>query len=176
MDAPLAQFSRAFIQQVPRPQIDLQVNIVWRHVYGPARNAFGIARINGSCFGYSETAVAIPRRHVCRRGSVASELALLWMFRIAAPVALAGVLAFAAVVAGLTAAIALAGVLTFTGVHILLLVGLGRDVTRVRGSGLSGLHGGGAEDKARHRGAEDEGFVRLAHMLTFLCVLGFSVF
>jgi hypothetical protein len=98
------------------------------------------------------------------------------MFRIAAPVALAGVLAFAAVVAGLTAAIALAGVLTFTGVHILLLVGLGRDVTRVRGSGLSGLHGGGAEDEARHRGAEDQGFVRLAHIASVFGCLGFSVF
>jgi hypothetical protein len=119
--------------------------------------------------------VAIPRRHVCRRGLVAAELAL-WMFRIAATLALAGVLAFAAVVAGLAAAIALAGVLAFTGVHILLLVSLGRNITRVGGSGLSGLDGGGAEDEARHRGAEDEGFVRLAHMLTLFVCLGFSVF
>jgi len=92
----------------------------------------------------------------------------------AAALALAGVLAFAAVVAGLATALTLAGVLAFTGVLFFHLLAGGLVGTVILG-GHSRLYarqqigrldaGAGACEQARDSRAGDEKLIRLSHML-----------
>jgi hypothetical protein len=112
------------------------------------------------------------------RKSVGSVLGLLVRHLGAvggtAALALAGVLAFAAVVAGLATALTLTGVLAFTGVLFFYLLAGGLVGTVILG-GHSRLYArqqigrldacAGAREQARDSRAGDEKLIRLSHML-----------
>jgi hypothetical protein len=121
--------------------------------------------------------VEIDRPSIARK-SVGSGLGLLvrhlGAVGGAAALALAGVLAFAAVVAGLATALTLAGVLAFTGVLFFYFLAGGLVCTVILG-GHSGLDArqqigsldacAGACEQARDSRAGDEQLIRLSHML-----------